>query len=120
MTEGAYRVKQWHEQKTARGECHGPRCRKPATGYFCESCKRKLSGIAAQVSMKQRVTKKFLHDWECLMRGVCLVCEQPSRTAIHSHCKARKFPYATRQHARPLIVDATSRPAMATVCGKTR
>lgn len=103
MTEGAFRAKEWREQVTARGQCHGPRCRRAASGYLCERCKRKLSGIAASMSMRQRVTRKFLHDWECLMRGVCIECERPSTKRLCKACKRTKYPYATRDLVRPLI-----------------
>lgn len=116
MTQGAYRARQARERKTARGECHGPGCTRKAAGYFCEPCKRKLSGQAARYALRRRVTLKFLSDWDRLAKYACIECGNPSLKPICKRCNPQKCAYATIKYVRPLgWTHASNRPAVASL-----
>ena len=97
MTIGALRVRGWREQRTARGCCHGVGCRKPATGYLCEACKRKTAPQAAAMMRTLRSARSFLSIMERLAQGLCVTCLEPYRdpTGRRWRCKAcrKKLPY---------------------------
>lgn len=104
----AERSRQWREQKYARGECYGASaggvqgCTNQAHGMLCERCKRYSAQDKAQESLRQRITRKFLHDWWCVWKGLCIECEQPAKLAICKKCQRKRFTYKTSNHVRPL------------------
>lgn len=94
MTTGALRVRQWREQRTARGQCH--RCPNNADGYLCWRCRVQTAPQAAQQTRRQRLTSLFLRDWALLSMGMCIFCAARPHLPRKTHCQQcapEKFAY---------------------------
>lgn len=118
MTTGAIRVRQWREQRTARGQCH--RCPRQANGYLCWRCRIQTAPKAVAQSRRQRITTHFLRDWALLSQGTCIFCAERPHLPRKSHCRQcapekAKFAYVYVK-PRPSLVwpDATPRRALET------